>query len=785
MMDDDFDDDFDLTSEEADPLDAETFNPVDFINRQFPSEASLGGLDGFIGKLRAQQKHIDEDIRLAVRRQAASGRRARADLDEAKAAVRELFERIKAIKAKAEQSEDLVSDVCRDIKSLDIAKRNLTLTVTALKRLVMLVTALEQLRSLASCRQYQEAAGLVRAVEELSAHFRELGHVPRVGDLLERRAAVLGDLRQQLLGDYGGLLGGARQELAGSWGPSAAGCVDALGAAMRREVVTQFCLRILEDYKEIFQPPNEASGLDTAERRFAWLKRTLREYGEKHARHFPEQWRVPCGLCMHFCHVTRQHLVEILSTSHHTVDPELMVRVLRKSIDFENELARKYPVEDAASRSQDSEEAADFAPRFKGIISECFDAYLGSWVQHEEKQLLEVLERATVGSSDKMVGQDDEKAEEEDESGFEPKYLYSSAPSMFSAMKGSMTKCAGFSTHNTLFDVFQVFRKVMASYVDRLGARLPAKLSAPLDGATVQAVCCVIGTAEYCDETLVQLAESLLRVISADFGSRVTFEQEQELFRNLMNRANQVLVQSVNNSLDEAFTKMTRTNWVSYSHEVGDHSAYVTEISERLSKQFGPIASYLSKIHYRFFCDKFVQAFVARFISEMFKCRKISEQGAQQLLLDTALIKTTLLEAPVIAGKGRQMQTAYSNYVLREMGRAEAMLKVLGAPGGAADLSSAAALLGDRPSAEVEALLALRSAGEGDPQSSPREEERFTSSSMAATMMNFHDAFGVKSAKVSEDFKKLSGDMTKKFKTLGSVGASLPSLGGRRPPPPP
>ena len=98
--------------------------------------------------------------------------------------------------------------------------------------------------------------------------------------------------------------------------------------------------------------------------------------------------------------------------------------------------------------------------------------------------------------------------------------------------------------------------------------------------------------------------------------------------------------------------------------DVGDHSAFVGDISERLPKQFEPIARHLSKIHYRFFCDKFVQSFVARFVAEVHKCRKISEKGAQQLLLDTALIKTTLLEAPVIAGQGRQMPTAYSNYVL-------------------------------------------------------------------------------------------------------------------------
>lgn len=537
-MEDDLEDDFEPLGEEADPLDAENFNAVDYINKQFPNEDSLGGLSAFIGQLKAQQHEIEEGIKGAVRRQAAFGRRARADLGDAKLAVRELFERIKAIKSKAEQSEDLVSDVCRDIKSLDVAKRNLTLTVTALKRLVMLVTALEQLRSTAECRHYEQASSLIHAVEELSGHFQELSHVPRVADLLERKATVFSDLKQQILEDYtclhGGIGSASRfEQLPEGWGTAAAKCVDAIGPGMKREVVTQFCLRLLEGYKDIFQPPKEASGLETAERRFAWLKRSLREYDDKYKSQFPESWRVPCGLCDLFCHVTRQHLVEILDTTHHTVDPELMVRVLLKSIDFENELARKWadaPEEaktvalpvmkypDVLSDFKAPEGSEDFAPRFRGIISECFDAYLGTWVRHEEKQLLEVLQALT--SADKMVGQEENDNADADEDEVAQRFLYKSAPELFAAMRGSMQECARFSTHNTLFDIFQVFRKVMNQYANKLSGLLPAHRIC-LDVEGVQAICCVIGTAEYCDETLPLLEESLMKTISGDFQDRI------------------------------------------------------------------------------------------------------------------------------------------------------------------------------------------------------------------------------------------------------------------------
>lgn len=66
-----------------------------------------------------------------------------------------------------------VQEFCRNIKFLDLAKSNLTNTVTGFKRFVMLVTALEQLRVLAANRQYKDVSNLLAACEQLSKHFDE------------------------------------------------------------------------------------------------------------------------------------------------------------------------------------------------------------------------------------------------------------------------------------------------------------------------------------------------------------------------------------------------------------------------------------------------------------------------------------------------------------------------------------------------------------------------------------------------------------------------------------
>ena len=65
----------------------------------------------------------------------------RQDLTAAKAAIEELFGKIREVRRKAEASEVMVQEICRDIRKLDFAKTHLTHTITALRRLAMLVNA--------------------------------------------------------------------------------------------------------------------------------------------------------------------------------------------------------------------------------------------------------------------------------------------------------------------------------------------------------------------------------------------------------------------------------------------------------------------------------------------------------------------------------------------------------------------------------------------------------------------------------------------------------------------
>jgi hypothetical protein len=175
---------------------------LEFINEIFPTEASLVAVDPLLGKLRNKIRHVDAEILAAVRQQSTSGSKAKDDLAAAMRAIQELTQKISEMKEKAEQSEVMVQEICRDIKKLDFAKKHITTTITALHRLAMLVSAVEQLQAMAAKRQYKEAAGQLEAVNQLCSHFEAYSDIPKITELREKFKGIKDMLKSHIFSDF-------------------------------------------------------------------------------------------------------------------------------------------------------------------------------------------------------------------------------------------------------------------------------------------------------------------------------------------------------------------------------------------------------------------------------------------------------------------------------------------------------------------------------------------------------------------------------------------------------
>ncbi len=740
-----------------DPLDQPDFDPIAYLNEQFPDEASLSRADTFLANLDADIAKTNKEISDIIHTQATTSQRAHAEVKEAKQSVKQLYVKVKDIKSKAEESEAMVEEICKDIKQLDNAKTNLQTTITTLKRLHMLVTAVDQLEYMAERRQYREAGNLLHAVNELHEYFADYNRVPKIAELRASVDETKNALTDRVLEDFKYIRVLASDDRPGDEDEEdrphspvpglhsitqlsdACVVVDALAPEIKEKIIQQFCDIQLNVYDAIFREGGGEDSLDTIERRYSWWNRMVRNYQEKYGDVFPRNWRVHHRMAVDFSNRTKVMIINILTRIDppESADVTMLCKGLTKTLAFERDAAATFEV-DAARRAvmgaynvsdvsemvmddegnmvdpnssagiklkykrldeqaerekhvatmerEEAERAAagedkDSLPTFRGLISQCFDAYMIAYVKQERKNMDNML--AAVVKEEGRPGE----------------AVLSSSVNLFGYIKQSVKRCSGYSTGQTMYQVQKEYQEVLSQYSNVMIGKLPKPHSGSGTGASYRfgdgnavltMACLVINTAEYCSETVPQLGDMVREKIDDAFAEHVNFDAVEDCYYDAINVAVRVLSTGLEARLMTHLNSMAKMPWESWS-DVGDQSPYVASIHQVCVDVIPQLRRLLSETYFRSFCDSFITTFLPNFTKSLFKCHRVSELGAQQLLLDAQSMKAIMMELRTLgvdeddgqaaATTGLSKRTdAYSKVVMKEMGKAEGILKLVGTP---------------------------------------------------------------------------------------------------------
>ena len=522
----------------TDPFDSADFDATAHINRLFPTEESLSEVEPKMLELQDQMKVLDEEVLQTVRQQTSAGTSARRDLESGKQSIGELMVKVRDIKAKAEASEQMVHEICRDIKSLDYAKRHLTQTITALKRLQMLVTAVEQLEVMARERMYAEAANLLQAVNSLLAHFESYVGIKKIDDLREQINTIRTTLRMQVFDDFN-QLSADNSTVAPSHTKfetlqGACTVVDALGPDTRKEMVAWFCSWQFAPYKHTFQPYGEAGTLSKTELRYSWHRQLLKTFDASFGSLFPPSWRVGHAITVEFCQISFKHLEEILDQSRGSLDVSVLTHALLKTTEFEVEMHNRFTHGAAAlspqkgGRRNDDDEDDDNgeggngdaptpeekSPAIMGSISKAFDAYMGIYVSLEDKALEDM--GIKMLASEKWTVTPTGRADSR---------VFESSKELFINLRRSFKRATPLHMSAVLHDLHKVWARHLKLYAKSCLGQLPAVKqpddpsqmpTCNIDITVQQRVCAVVNTCEYCHETTGQLEESIHKVSATD-----------------------------------------------------------------------------------------------------------------------------------------------------------------------------------------------------------------------------------------------------------------------------
>ncbi|RQM22122.1 hypothetical protein B5M09_007290 [Aphanomyces astaci] len=277
--------------------------------------------------------------------------------------------------------------------------------------------------------------------------------------------------------------------------------------------------------------------------------------------------------------------------------------------------------------------------------------------------------------------------------------VFSSSVNMFAYIRNSVKRCTALTVGQTFFDLQLEFKYCLGLYANRLVAKLPGFITdsntPPTHAAAAkwrladkqeEELCFVINTAEYCADTLPSLEDVIRLKIDKAFTDAIELSKEIDTYHDVAAAAMKCIVLGIENILDDDWATMQRVNWGTVE-TVGDESAYVLAIADKLRPYVPTLRSMLSSLYFTNFCDKFAASVVPKVLQSIVKCKRVNHVGTQQLLLDVYALKTLFLNLPVMGKEGEvqivgatTVPARYTKFVSNEMAHVEAVLKLIGTP---------------------------------------------------------------------------------------------------------
>ncbi|USW54158.1 Putative vacuolar protein sorting-associated protein [Septoria linicola] len=657
-------------SRPADALDADDYDPIDHLNALFSHPSTLSSVPAVSTQLQTYQSSLDSSISSLVTAQTTSDSDSVRRIQDAKAELATLFAKIEGVRERALETERTITEMTADIKRLDSTKRNLTLSMTALKRLQMLTTAYEQLKGLSETRQYRECAHLLQAVIQLMAHFKSYRSIDQIATLSKNVSEVQRELLEQVCEDFEVTF--ARGEVQQKRGMLNEACqvMDALGEHARARLITWYCNTQLREYRQVFRGNDEAGSLDNISRRYSWFNRMLKTYDAEHAALFPREWKVNEMLANAYCENTRDDYKDILKKSMRRADGQppdvnLLLSCLQETLDFEHSLERRFSSGESRSSIDTVTSGPDGDKRhgFSQAISEAFEPYLSVWVESQDKQLATLIP--------KYRQQHIRPPEEE----FHAQLVIPSSTELFHHYRVTLAQCAKLSTGGRLLELSTTFGKYLDQYAQQV---LFFFLSEKTGGPSVEDAVIILNTADYCYTTTNQLEEKIKSRSDEDLRDKIDLQAQADTFMGVASASVRALVHKTEADCEPAWREMRSIPWAKME-SVGDQSSYVSSLLSRLKDRSKEVLRYLHKPQYaRAYCDHLVDAVTTTYITSIVACRPVSETGSEQMLLDTYVLKKGLAElATLNAEAGTPINQVFVKRVNQSTAKLDPILKTL------------------------------------------------------------------------------------------------------------
>ncbi len=196
-------------------------------------------------------------------------------------------------------------------------------------------------------------------------------------------------------------------------------------------------------------------------------------------------------------------------------------------------------------------------------------------------------------------------------------------------------------------------------------------------------LCYVINTAEYCSEVIPNIEQMIKQKLPVDLVDHINFATEVDAFSDLVAYSLKCLVTSCTERIEPAFKMMSQIHWGSIADFDGE-SDYCRMFQSPLAMVLPSIYTAFTQAYYNNLCLKLSTEILKNFLDIIMRQKKISDSGAQQLLLDTYSLKQLLAKLHHLGVEGNDSEiiipSMYTKLVNTRVAHIENILKLISTP---------------------------------------------------------------------------------------------------------
>lgn len=231
-----------------------------------------------------------------------------------------------------------------------------------------------------------------------------------------------------------------------------------------------------------------------------------------------------------------------------------------------------------------------------------------------------------------------------------------------------------------MFNIFNVAKRVIQEYLATLGkyhAREEKNSRKQLDSFILNS-CILINTVDHIRETISNITDLVITLVDNNFSEKIEFGHEEELILRLINGIVDSLKRLIDQPVEQCIGNfISRANWDLKDSAILDSSAYIRDVRAQVSGVVDLMRGNVASIYFAKVLNSFCKIINDHFVNAVFKIKKFSSQGIQQLILDFNELKS-IMQALGVDQDGEPVSKLFTIFIDKISKRTVSIIKLLG-----------------------------------------------------------------------------------------------------------